>query len=237
MGSRKRACDTLLATLVGRLSIAALGGRNTRDQEASCMETTLLNSGLACLIASIIGGGLKAFGIEIPLLTTWPRQIALFFLGLMLCLTAFSLRPPLPNNRAPSTPSEAAAPATPKEPPGKSAALAAPVPQGPVCGTTIAWPREDHFFILSWTAVKEASTYNVEVDCFGCSGRDWYSFGGSPWHVQTGLGLRTPIYSSNIHVQLRNAGGRALRWRVWAVDPNGQEGEKSSWCQIAFAGG
>ena len=217
-----------------------LGGRALRHQRASYMETTLLTAGLACLIASVIGGGLKAFSIEIPLLTTLPRQIALFALGLVLCFIAFGLRPSLPGTRTPSTTSETTAPATPKDSPGNLGVrpLAAPVPQGPACGTTIAWPREDYFFILSWTAVGGASTYTVEVDCFGCSGRrDWYSFGGTPWHVRTGLGLRTPIYSSNIHVQLRNAGGRALRWRVWAVDPNGKEGEKSSWCQVAFAGG
>lgn len=114
--------------------------------------------------------------------------------------------------------------------------LPAPVPQEPPCGTTIPWPPEDHFFILSWASVGGASTYTVEADCFGCSKRDWYSLSGTPWHVRSGLGLRTPIYSSKIHVQLRNAGGMALRWRVWAVDPDGQEGEKSRWCQVAFAG-
>jgi hypothetical protein len=56
------------------------------------METTLITAGLACLIASIIGGGLKAFSIEIPVLTSWSRQIALFTLGLVLCLIAFAMR-------------------------------------------------------------------------------------------------------------------------------------------------
>jgi hypothetical protein len=62
-------------------------------KRGSRMETTLLTAGLACLIASIIGGGLKAFSIEIPVLTNWPRQIALFTLGLVLCLIAFGMRP------------------------------------------------------------------------------------------------------------------------------------------------
>jgi hypothetical protein len=61
------------------------------------MENTLLTVGLACLLALIVGGGLKAFGIEIPLLTTWPRQIALFVFGLALCFIAFAVRPkPIP---------------------------------------------------------------------------------------------------------------------------------------------
>lgn len=65
------------------------------------METTLLTAGLACLIAPIIGGGLKAFSIEIPVLTTWPRQIALFTLGLVLCLIAFAVRPLPPGTLGP----------------------------------------------------------------------------------------------------------------------------------------
>jgi len=58
------------------------------------MESTLLTAGLACLIAAVVGGGLKAFGIEIPLLATWGRQVGLFTLGLILCITAFAMRSP-----------------------------------------------------------------------------------------------------------------------------------------------
>ena len=119
----------------------------------------------------------------------------------------------------------------------KGRALPTPVPKEPACGSTIPWPRDDYFFILSWAPVEGASTYTVEADCFGCSRKDWYSFGGAPWHIRSGLGLRSPIYSSQIHVQLRQAGGRALRWRVWAVDHDGREGQKSGWCQLAFSGG
>ena len=115
-------------------------------------------------------------------------------------------------------------------------ALPAPVPRGPACGSTIPRPREDQFFILSWAGIEGASNYSVEVDCLGCSGRDWYSSRGSPWHVQTALGLRSPIYSSKIHVPLRKQGGLALRWRVWAVDHDGKEGQKSNWCQVACSG-
>ena len=60
------------------------------------MESTLLTAGLACLIAAVVGGGLKAFGVEIPLLATWPRQVALFILGLALCTIAFTMRPAPP---------------------------------------------------------------------------------------------------------------------------------------------
>jgi hypothetical protein len=68
------------------------------------MESTLLTAGLACLIAAVIGGGLKAFSIEIPLLASWPRQIGLFVLGLLLCVIAFTMRP-IPS-RPPALPTE-----------------------------------------------------------------------------------------------------------------------------------
>ncbi len=48
------------------------------------MQQTFLIAGLACLIAAIVGGGLKAFGIEIPLLSSRVRQTVLGLLGLIL---------------------------------------------------------------------------------------------------------------------------------------------------------
>jgi hypothetical protein len=60
-------------------------------------------SGLACLIAALVGGGLKAFGIEIPILKSVARQIALGLLGLILIIVGVC-RPPRP----PLLPPEAA---------------------------------------------------------------------------------------------------------------------------------
>ena len=62
---------------------------------------TLLTAGLVCIIAAVIGGGLKAFGIEIPALQSTTRQILLGTLGLILLsgtyvfFTEFA-RPPIP---------------------------------------------------------------------------------------------------------------------------------------------
>jgi hypothetical protein len=48
------------------------------------MEQTLLTAGLACIIAAVVGGGLEAFGIKIPLLNSTRRKAALALLGLAL---------------------------------------------------------------------------------------------------------------------------------------------------------
>jgi len=121
-----------------------------------------------------------------------------------------------------------------------SSKLAAPKPTKPECSATIKTPPDSDSIILGWEPVQNASTYSVEVDCFGCSeyGRTWHSLtAGVPWHIKTGLGLRTPIYSSKIHVKRKEDGGLALRWRVWAVDQNGIHGDKSDWCNLSFYGG
>jgi hypothetical protein len=55
--------------------------------------------------------------------------------------------------------------------------------------------------------------------------------------VREGLGLRSPIYTNqDVYEPLRSDGAGAFRWRVWAIDQDGEAGEKSPWCQIAFAG-
>ena len=50
------------------------------------MSSTLLTAGLACVIAAIVGGGLKAFGIEMPVVQSGKRQLALATLGIALLL-------------------------------------------------------------------------------------------------------------------------------------------------------
>jgi hypothetical protein len=53
------------------------------------METTFLTVGIACLIAAVAGGGLRAFGLEIPVLNSVPRQLLLGILGV--AFVAFSI--------------------------------------------------------------------------------------------------------------------------------------------------
>ena len=69
------------------------------------MQNNLLVAGIACMIAALIGGGLKAFAIEIPLLSSVYRQIMLGLFGailMALSFTAFrgseSPAPPVPTS-------------------------------------------------------------------------------------------------------------------------------------------
>ena len=60
------------------------------------MSATLLTTGLACIIAAIIGGGLKAFAIEIQVLRSWERQGLLGIFGIVLTIGALiSSAPPV----------------------------------------------------------------------------------------------------------------------------------------------
>lgn len=52
------------------------------------MENTLLGVGIACVIAAIVGGGLKAFGLELPIVNSVKRQTLLGLFGLALTVAA-----------------------------------------------------------------------------------------------------------------------------------------------------
>jgi len=52
------------------------------------MMTTLITIGIVCIIAAIVGGGLSAFQIEIPVLSSLKRQIILGVFGLILIVSA-----------------------------------------------------------------------------------------------------------------------------------------------------
>jgi hypothetical protein len=56
------------------------------------MSTTLLTAGLACVIAAIVGGGLKAFGLELPTLGSTGRQALLATFGIILIVGAYSIQ-------------------------------------------------------------------------------------------------------------------------------------------------
>jgi hypothetical protein len=68
------------------------------------MENTLLTVGLACIVAAIVGGGLKAFGLEIPLLRTLPRQLVLGAFGVVLLVISMQIKPKPPVPTQPQAP-------------------------------------------------------------------------------------------------------------------------------------
>jgi len=86
------------------------------------MSTTLLTAGLGCIIAAIVGGGLKGFGIEFPALQSGKRQLLLSIFGIVLLIGAFAVPAESKSDSsagaAPATaaPAPAAAVATPAAP-------------------------------------------------------------------------------------------------------------------------
>lgn len=57
------------------------------------MTATLLTTGLACVIAAIVGGGLNAFGIKVPIIKSFKRQVMLAGFGVCLLGAAFFTGP------------------------------------------------------------------------------------------------------------------------------------------------
>jgi len=51
----------------------------------------LVGGGVAAVLAAAIGGGMKAFGTEVPLIASWQRQAALFVVGLLLIVGGIRL--------------------------------------------------------------------------------------------------------------------------------------------------
>lgn len=106
---------------------------------------------------------------------------------------------------------------------GEAVVLQAPEP---------TWPEEGRSFgniprttALRWKEVSGAASYTVELDCLHCceSGK-WCSDLGRPWKLARGI----PAARSPGH-KFEFTGAQQGRWRVWAVDKNGREGEKSPW--------
>ena len=54
------------------------------------MQTTFLDVGLACVVTAVIGGGLKAFGLDFPLIASMKRQLLLGGLGTILIVMAMA---------------------------------------------------------------------------------------------------------------------------------------------------
>jgi hypothetical protein len=94
------------------------------------MDTTLITAGIACIIAAIVGGGLKAFAIEIRVLDSVRRQAMLGAFGVLLVAAGASwnrfpatTRPPSSGERSSSQPpSPQASPGPPLQATGECSA-------------------------------------------------------------------------------------------------------------------
>ncbi len=94
------------------------------------MDNVLLTAGAACLIGALVGGGLKAFGIELPLVQSRMRQAGLAVVGIIFIVLAGPSLPSLPGRTAPA-PTQLAAAARPpnfESTAAPAATSAAPVP-------------------------------------------------------------------------------------------------------------
>jgi hypothetical protein len=78
------------------------------------MDNKILGTGIACIIAAIVGGGLQLFGINIPVLNSIRRQLLLASFGALLVLwqvtpllhrTSTENKPPTPPATANASPS------------------------------------------------------------------------------------------------------------------------------------
>jgi hypothetical protein len=57
------------------------------------MTTTLICTGIVCILAAILGGGLKAFDMELPIVTSLKRQVLLGVFGGALFAGGFAIDP------------------------------------------------------------------------------------------------------------------------------------------------
>lgn len=116
------------------------------------METTLVTAGVVCVIAAIVGGSLKAFGMEVPGIESLPRQIMLAAFGLGIgVLGIVGIDGTGADDDGPSPPptgTEAVTPRpTPTEPPGTGGT------DGGTEGGTAVGP---------WTTTTQGLTLTIE---------------------------------------------------------------------------
>ncbi|MCP4633706.1 MAG: hypothetical protein GY855_12330 [candidate division Zixibacteria bacterium] len=80
---------------------------------------------------------------------------------------------------------------------------------------------------LRWKKVGGATSYTVEVDCFGCcqAGKWCADVGGNT--------TLTKNVTSTQHT-FNFGGAQPGRWRVWAVDADGKVGPKSNWQEFRY---
>ena len=104
-------------------------------------------------------------------------------------------------------------------------ALPPPMLQSPPSGKRFShYPRRT---TLSWSPVQGAATYTVEIDCYGCCRANRWCTDIGRTHKMV-KSIRSTTYTFNF------VGAQPGRWRVWAVDQNGNPGGKSAWWTFSY---
>jgi hypothetical protein len=102
-------------------------------------------------------------------------------------------------------------------------ALAAPRLNSPADKKTFThYPRET---TLVWGAVTGAAKYIVELDCH---------FSNNTWHTDTSNEPFRLETTTDTFYTFGWVGAQAGRWRITAVDKNGNEGKTSEWREFEF---
>jgi hypothetical protein len=104
--------------------------------------------------------------------------------------------------------------------------LPAPVQISPLNGAEFThYPRTTR---LIWEAVSGAAAYTVEIDCYHCCALgQWCTDIGETWQVVPSIDETQ--YTFNF------VGDQPGRWRVWAVDADGNEGFRSPWQEFSYS--
>ncbi len=112
--------------------------------------------------------------------------------------------------------------AAPAPAPPALATITAPRQVSPIDRSKLsAFPRE---LTLTWEPVPNARGYKLQIEFDGSNGRatpQWVMFGSI-------TNVNSTAYTTEF------IGAQPGRWRVWAVDANGQEGPKSDWWIFFF---
>lgn len=108
--------------------------------------------------------------------------------------------------------------------PGPSG-LPAPVQISPEDGSVFSsYPRDT---TMKWRPVIGAASYTLEIDCFNCCvNGQWCTDTGSEYQVKPGL--------TETEGSITFVGKQKGRWRISAVDAEGNEGEKSPWWEFEY---
>jgi hypothetical protein len=127
------------------------------------------------------------------------------------------------------------------EQPAKSTTVSSPMPAptllSPADGATLNDPLRHT--ILSWSAVPLATVYVVEWDYK--SGKDWWSEShtrlpeqAKGWWAESRKLSPAEFHTTETKYTFNFVGAQPGRWRVWAVDAEGNAGIKSEWREFRY---